>query len=185
MQVVVTLGGRGASVRAPGQDGGWRARGQAAKTHLLTPVSAPAVLDGPEGDGRAWGQGSAERRESQGPPSLQPGPQALGPLHCLLWAYWATGTRGRAESKTGPPTTLPETGSSSGAWGRRPPIHNCSHLPPPWLSHSQRGWVILPGPQPETGGRTRFLRCCGPGWMGRGASRTHGCHSPQAARHGR
>ena len=134
MQVVVTLGGRGASVRAPGQDGGWRARGQAAKTHLLTPVSAPAVLDGPEGDGRAWGQGSAERRESQGPPSLQPGPQALGPLHCLLWAYWATGTRGRAESKTGPPTTLPETGSSSGAWGRRPPIHNCSHLPPPWLS---------------------------------------------------
>ena len=68
-------------MRAPRQDGGWRAEGQAGKTHLLTPVSAPAVLDGPEGSGRPWGAGSVERRESQGPSSLQPGPQALGTLH--------------------------------------------------------------------------------------------------------
>lgn len=131
MQVVVTLVGE-ALVRAPGQDGGWRAEGRAGKTHLLTPVGAPAVLDGPEGSGRAWGWGSTECRESQGAPSLQPGPQALGTLHCLMWAYWATGTRGRAESKTGPPTTLPETGSSSGAWEDAHPstIAHTSHSHP-------------------------------------------------------
>lgn len=113
------------------------------------------------------------------------GPRHWALFTCLLWAYWATGTRGRAKSKTGPPTMLPETRSGSRAWRRHPPIHNCSHLPPPWLSHSQREWVILPGPQPEAGGRTSFLRSCDPGWMGVGASGTHGCHSPRAAQRGR
>lgn len=108
IQVVVTLGERGV-VRALGRDAGWRAGGRAGKTHLLTPVSAPAVLDGPEGDCRAWG--GAECAES--------GPQAL--CKYLLGAYRGTGARKRAESETGPPATFPETWCRSGVCGRHPP----------------------------------------------------------------
>lgn len=105
-------------VRALGQGGGWRVRGLLnCKTHLLTPVSAPAVLDGPEGNIRAW--------EAVGSAGSQ-GPKHSALFKYLLWAYYVTGIRKRAEKKTGPPTTLLETWWGSGVWE--------GYLPTPLLS---------------------------------------------------
>lgn len=47
MQVIVTLGKRELGEGAPAKQG-LKSEGHTGKTHLLTPVSAPAVLDGPE-----------------------------------------------------------------------------------------------------------------------------------------
>lgn len=93
-------------------------------------------------------------------PSLQPGPQALGTLHCLMWAYY-TGT-GKSRKQRQSPTTLPETGAALGLWEDAHPSTPLTP-PTPWLSHSQRYVGDPAWPTARDGGRTRFLRRCDPG----------------------
>lgn len=130
---------------------------------LLTPVGAPAVLDGPEGSGRAWGWGSAECRESQGAPESPA--RAPGTRHSLLSDVGLLGGQVLRKSRKARQAHLPHSQKPERLWGLgKMPIHPQLLTPPtPLALPFTEDVVILPGPTARDGGRTRFLRRCDPG----------------------